>query len=140
MRKSYDAMRASIIEATSLIEALIDFGEDEGISEGVFEQGQHVSLDFGLVYLADSLVARNKVMALRDQINRRLADGRRGEIIRSGIHLAIIGAPNAGKSSLLNWLGELRPHSLCSAADSSPFQLNEKLPSSLRRQGQLAMW
>ncbi|ORY80699.1 tRNA modification GTPase TrmE [Leucosporidium creatinivorum] len=88
MRKSYDAMRASIIEATSLVEALIDFGEDEGISEGIFEQ------------------ARDKVQALRDKIKRRLADGRRGEIIRSGIHLAIIGAPNAGKSSLLNWLAQ----------------------------------
>lgn len=40
MRKNYDAMRASIIEATSLVEALIDFGEDEGISEGVFGQGE----------------------------------------------------------------------------------------------------
>lgn len=44
MRKSYDAMRTSIIEAMSLVEALIDFGEDEGISEGVFEQGGCSSL------------------------------------------------------------------------------------------------
>lgn len=109
MRKSYDAMRASIIEATALVEALIDFGEDEGISEGVFEQGgsfQRSSTDLRLelTSLYPSL-ARDKVHTLRDQIQRRLADGRRGEIIRSGIHLAIIGAPNAGKSSLLNWLG-----------------------------------
>lgn len=39
MRQAYDAMRANAIEATALIEALIDFGEDEGISEGVYEQG-----------------------------------------------------------------------------------------------------
>ena len=44
---------------------------------------------------------------LQRRITQQLDDSRRGEIIRSGIQLAIIGAPNAGKSSLLNWLGEL---------------------------------
>src|SRR5690606_32798099 len=33
-------------------------------------------------------------------------DGRRGEILREGFHIAIIGPPNAGKSSLLNWLAQ----------------------------------
>lgn len=42
---------------------------------------------------------------LQRRIESYLDDGRRGEIIRSGIHLAIVGPPNAGKSSLLNWLG-----------------------------------
>lgn len=42
---------------------------------------------------------------LRELITRYLEDGRRGEIIREGIRVAIIGAPNAGKSSMLNWLG-----------------------------------
>lgn len=32
-------------------------------------------------------------------------DNRRGEILRNGIRLAIVGPPNAGKSSLLNYLG-----------------------------------
>ena len=32
-------MRATAIEGMALVEALIDFGEDEGISEGVFDQG-----------------------------------------------------------------------------------------------------
>lgn len=46
MRKVYDQMRASIIEAMSLVEALIDFGEDEGISEGVFDQGERCGSRF----------------------------------------------------------------------------------------------
>lgn len=33
-------MRELIIEATSLIEALIDFGEDAEIDEGVFQLGE----------------------------------------------------------------------------------------------------
>ena len=39
MRQAYDSMRATAIEGMALVEALIDFGEDEGISEGVFDQG-----------------------------------------------------------------------------------------------------
>ncbi|GAA5908796.1 Mss1p [Sporobolomyces salmoneus] len=88
MRQAYDSMRATAIEGMALVEALVDFGEDEGISEGVFDQ------------------AREKVTSLRDQISKYLDDGRRGEIIRTGIHLAIVGPPNSGKSTTLNWLAQ----------------------------------
>ena len=42
--------------------------------------------------------------AIRD-IETLLSDYRQGEILRSGVKLAIFGPPNAGKSSLLNLLG-----------------------------------
>ncbi|HEX3954851.1 MAG TPA: tRNA uridine-5-carboxymethylaminomethyl(34) synthesis GTPase MnmE, partial [Stellaceae bacterium] len=41
---------------------------------------------------------------LADEIAAHLADGNRGERLRDGIAVAIVGPPNAGKSSLLNQL------------------------------------
>ena len=46
------------------------------------------------------------VSQLATEVERHLSDGRRGEILRSGLRVAILGAPNAGKSSLLNILCE----------------------------------
>ena len=48
--------------------------------------------------------ARAGAGALRAEIEAHLADARRGELLREGLVFAIIGAPNAGKSSLLNAL------------------------------------
>jgi tRNA modification GTPase len=42
--------------------------------------------------------------ALRSEMGAHLADGGRGERLREGLVVAILGAPNAGKSSLLNAL------------------------------------
>ncbi|MBR0672628.1 tRNA uridine-5-carboxymethylaminomethyl(34) synthesis GTPase MnmE [Neoroseomonas soli] len=48
--------------------------------------------------------AREGAGALRAEIDAHLADGGRGERLREGVLVAILGAPNAGKSSLLNAL------------------------------------
>ncbi|HEV2099185.1 MAG TPA: tRNA uridine-5-carboxymethylaminomethyl(34) synthesis GTPase MnmE [Stellaceae bacterium] len=47
---------------------------------------------------------RSETGALAAEIDRHLADGHRGERLRDGIGVAIVGPPNAGKSSLLNRL------------------------------------
>src|SRR5260221_9997826 len=42
--------------------------------------------------------------AMLREIREHLDDGRRGEILREGLHVAVVGPPNAGKSSLVNAL------------------------------------
>ena len=66
-------------------EAFIEF-EDEDLPAGL-----------------DAAVAA-EAAALRQEMAAHLADGSRGENLREGLMVAIIGAPNAGKSSLLNAL------------------------------------
>jgi tRNA modification GTPase len=66
-------------------EAFIEF-EDEDLPTGL-----------------DAAVAASAA-ALRSEMLAHLADARRGERLREGLLVAILGAPNAGKSSLLNAL------------------------------------
>ncbi|OJT13192.1 tRNA modification GTPase GTPBP3, mitochondrial [Trametes pubescens] len=87
-RARLEHLRKEIIQCMALVEALIDFGEGEDIEEGVYDQ------------------ARERVQKLRATIAHHLSDNRRGEIMRSGVRLAIFGPPNAGKSSLLNFLAQ----------------------------------
>lgn len=50
--------------------------------------------------------AKLEAASLLSRIQKHLSDNRRGELVRSGIKMAIFGPPNAGKSSLFNYLGE----------------------------------
>jgi tRNA modification GTPase len=78
--------RTRLIEALALVEARIDFSDEADVPEGL---------------VGPALAAAR---TLRDEIARALADDRRGERLRDGLTVAIAGAPNAGKSSLLNRL------------------------------------
>jgi len=53
-----------------------------------------------------SEVLQPKLKDLMAKIQDHLNDNRRGERLREGIHITILGAPNAGKSSLTNLLAE----------------------------------
>lgn len=87
------------------VEALIDFGEDENIEDGILDEG---GSEISIVLCFNFTVAvKLKVQDLHRAVMEHLSDGRRGERLRAGIHVAIIGAPNVGKSSLLNILCEV---------------------------------
>jgi tRNA modification GTPase len=66
------------------------------------------AIDFSDEELPDDLLARSRDEAgrLETEVARHLADGRRGELLREGLQLTVIGPPNAGKSSLINALAQ----------------------------------
>ncbi|KAF2183875.1 P-loop containing nucleoside triphosphate hydrolase protein [Zopfia rhizophila CBS 207.26] len=83
----YEHWRTLLLQARGELEALIDFSEDQHFDESPA--------------VLCSSVAR-QVHQLTVQIEAHVANAVRGELLRSGISVALLGAPNAGKSSLLN--------------------------------------
>ena len=65
-------------------------------------------IDFPDEDLPDAISAEEKhhILVITDELTQHLDDARRGERLRSGLDIAIIGPPNAGKSSLLNLLAQ----------------------------------
>lgn len=86
-------------------EALIDFGEGETIEEGLFGEGDSESPR--TVHFVTTISALSFAGALKIEIKDMLEQSYRAEVIRTGVKLAIFGPPNAGKSSLLNYLGKV---------------------------------
>ncbi|MBV1885894.1 MAG: tRNA uridine-5-carboxymethylaminomethyl(34) synthesis GTPase MnmE [Parvibaculaceae bacterium] len=78
--------RKRLVKVLAYVEADIDFVDEDDVPEGL------------------SLTVLPLIVSLSREIDVLLADGIRGERVREGIDVAIIGPPNAGKSSLLNWL------------------------------------
>ena len=84
LHRLYEDWRTLGLRALAHLEAAIDF-PDEDLPTGIAE------------------AVRDGITKLRGEIAGHLAD-RRGERLREGLSIAIIGPPNAGKSSLINLL------------------------------------
>ena len=79
------ALREKLIQFAALVELELDFGEED-------------------VEFADRALLKNQVYEALAQINRLTASFALGNVIKRGVPVAIIGEPNAGKSTLLNAL------------------------------------
>lgn len=83
--RKVDALLQALIGLRVHIEAAIDFPEEE--------------IDF----LADPAIAQ-KLAGVRDELAQLQREAQRGVRLNDGLRVAIVGRPNAGKSSLMNAL------------------------------------
>src|SRR5207302_3332741 len=85
LARLYRDWRQRLVRAAAWVEAAIDF-PDEELPEGISER------------------CRGELKAILGELQQHLNDQHRGEIVREGFQVAVIGPPNAGKSSLVNAL------------------------------------
>lgn len=80
-----EGWRADLVRALALVEATIDFAEED-VPEDVWPE------------------VRARVDRVRAQVSQELEGVGAAERIRDGFEVAIVGPPNSGKSTLLNYL------------------------------------
>jgi tRNA modification GTPase len=79
------ALREELITFSALIELELDFSQED-------------------VEFADRAQLRALILRITDTVSGLLESFRLGNVIRNGVGIAIVGKPNAGKSTLLNTL------------------------------------
>ncbi|MEL7272063.1 MAG: tRNA uridine-5-carboxymethylaminomethyl(34) synthesis GTPase MnmE [Pseudomonadota bacterium] len=117
LRAQYDAWRDVLIKSRAMIEAEFDFSDEDDIPDEV------------------SATIWAGVEGLKREIYAHLNEGKRGEIIRDGFKVVLMGPPNAGKSSLLNALAKRE----VAIVTEIPGTTRDVLEVSLDMEGQLVI-
>mmetsp|Transcript_6906 Transcript_6906/g.9744 ORF Transcript_6906/g.9744 Transcript_6906/m.9744 type:complete len:672 (-) Transcript_6906:47-2062(-) len=101
----YNNWREMLISGLAHAEAVIDFGDDEHLDDDVGEEfDDNFNYDAAQMNVWGNV--GTKMADLCVQMEQHLQDANRGELVREGVKIAIVGPPNAGKSSLFNMLAK----------------------------------
>ena len=84
--KAVKLVVAKVINLRILVEATLDFPEEEGVS------------------FVEQVLISDSVAAITSDLNQIQTLAKQGSILREGAQVVLVGAPNVGKSSLLNRL------------------------------------